>query len=292
MTAVRALAAVPAPLPPGTRDGGRLRCYRGAGGVPLYYRTLAGSRPEPSLVYLHGIESHGAWFLPVAQRLRARGIGTFLLDRRGAGLNREEGAPGDAESAGVLLDDVRRFRRGLARDVVLVGLSWGGKIALASAATDQERLRGLVLVTPGLASRVDLSLWDKLRLLASVPFGGRARFRVPIAPPMFTRAPTWLDYIERDPLRVDQVTGRLLLAGRMLDRTARRRLASLRIPVLLVLAGGDRIVDNGAIQALLEDLPDGVLRTRVYAGADHSVQFEHAQRLADDIAAFVEEVRT
>lgn len=274
---------------PGVRERCELASYTGAGGRKLRYGVVRAKEERRSLLYLHGIESHGEWFLAAAKALAELGCTTYLLDRRGSGLNREL-QPGDASSAAVLLEDVRRFRAQLGlEELVLVGLSWGGKLAVAAALDDPAGVQALVLVTPGLVPRVGYTLRERLAIALGLVSGGRARFHVPIEPEMFTRHPRYLEYIENDPLRLQSVTARFLFASTRLDRRIRARIHSLSLPTLLFLAGHDRIIDNERTRALLEQLP-GRLHTCTYEGATHSIQFEETERLARDIAAFLEDV--
>ena len=267
--------------------------YEGADGTLLRYRVIRASRQRHVLLYLHGIESHGGWFLWAARALAERGCTTYLLDRRGSGLNRDgrQDHDGDARSADVLLEDVRRFRAhaGLAT-VVLVGLSWGGKLAVAAALDEPEGVRALVLVTPGLVPRVDLTLGNKVRALASLASGGHATIDLPIAPEMFTRTPRWLDYIEHDPGRLTAVTARFLLASRSIDRRLRDPASALDVPVLLLLAGHDRIIDNEKTLALLRRLCRSGLQVERYEDSTHSIQFDDTSRLVGDVGRFLEEV--
>jgi acylglycerol lipase len=266
-----------------------LDAFAGAGERMLRYRVVRAHPERRALLYLHGIESHGGWFLDAAQGLAARGCTTYLVDRRGSGLNRgtEEG---DAASADVLLEDLRRFRRHAALEsLVLVGLSWGGKLAVAAALDQPEGVRALVLVTPGLVPRVDFTVPQKVGIALSLAAGGRARFHVPIEPEMFTRTPRILDSIVRDPLRLERVTARFLFASLQLDRKIGAHVDALRVPVLLLLAGHDRIVDNEGTRELLERLPAGNLRVRLYEQATHSIQFEETERLVRDVDRFLEE---
>ncbi len=276
--------------PPGTTERGERAEYTGAGGRVLLYRVVRARPERRSLLYLHGIESHGSWFLPVAAGLARRGCTCYLLDRRGSGLNREPAA-GDARSAAVLLEDVRRFRSHAGLEApVLAGLSWGGKLALAAALDQPRGVRALVLVTPGLVPRIALSLPQKLRVALALVGAGRARIELPIEPQMFTRDPRFLDYIRSDPRRLQRVTARFLLASRALDRRIRAHLHELAAPVLLLLAGEDRIVDNRRTRALLEQLPPGRLSVRLYERASHSIQFDHTAEVVRDVSSFLEEV--
>ena len=274
------------PGAPGTAT--KTLTHVGAGGRTLRMQVVEARPARHQLLYLHGIESHGGWFLRAALALRERDCTTFLLDRRGSGLNGGE-APGDAASAAVLLEDVRCARAALGDPVLhLVGLSWGGKLATAVALAEPDRVASLILVTPGLRARVDLTWRQKLAVGLSLLGGGTRRFPVPIVAEMFTREPDLLAFIRNDPLRTTSVTARFLYATRCLDRQIRREIASLKVPVLLFLAGQDQIVDNEAVLRLLAPLDPARLEVRRYEQAMHSIQLEHTDAMVADIAAFLE----
>jgi acylglycerol lipase len=279
----------PSALPPGTIDPGQIESFEGSAGRLLRYRVLAARPTRYHLLYLHGIESHSAWFLPAAARLREFGFTTYLLDRRGSGLNMNS-MPGDALSARVLLEDVRRFRRQLGDlKLHLLGLSWGGKLAAAVALDQPEALQSLILITPGLRSRTDLSLLTKANVLLSLLVGGRSRFKVPIEPEMFTHTPRFLDFIRADPWRLQKVTARFLLTSRVLDWTIARRIAKLRLPILLFLAGKDPIIDNQGVLELLSAVKNQV-RLQIFEEAIHAIQFDQMERMVLQIANFVEDI--
>jgi alpha-beta hydrolase superfamily lysophospholipase len=279
----------PSALPPGTTDPGRIESFEGSGGRLLRYRVVASQPARYHLLYLHGIESHSAWFLPAAASLRQLGFTTYLLDRRGSGLNMTP-LPGDAPSARVLLEDVRQFRRQLGDlKLHLLGLSWGGKLAAAVALDQPEAFQSLILITPGLRSRRDLSLPSKANVLLSLLVGGQSLFKVPIEPEMFTHTPRFLDFIRADPWRLQKVTARFLLTSRVLDWMIAKKIANLRLPILLFLAGKDLIIDNRGVQDLLSAVKNQV-RVQIFNDAIHAIQFDQMERMVRDIASFIEEV--
>lgn len=271
----------------GVQERCELASFTGSGGRELRYGIVRAHPERRALVYLHGIESHGGWFLAAAEALAERGYTTYLLERRGSGLNLDPD-PGDASSAAELLEDIRLFRAHAALSaLVFVGLSWGGKLALAAALEQPEGVRALVLVTPGLVPRVDYTWSQRVGIALSLAVGGHAHFHVPIEPEMFTRTPRYLEYIVNDPLRLQSVTARFLLASTELDRMIRTRIETFTAPVLLLLAGNDRIIDNDRTHELLERLPGGHLRVRVYEDATHSIQFEETAALAREVDRFL-----
>ena len=269
-------------LPPGVTDAGRIDEYRGWNDRPLRYRMVRADSPRWSLTYLHGIESHSTWFLPAAQRLAQHGCTTYLLDRRGSGLNREPD-PGDAASAEALIADVLRFRQHRADEPMhLTALSWGGKLALATALQQPQQWQSLTLITPGLCPAVNLSLRHKVAAAINLLVGGRAAFPTPIRPEMFTSTPEYLDFIRNDPWRLKRVTARFLRTTFALDRRNARRDARLTLPVLLLLAERDVIIDNAEVEGLVRRVQPEV-NVILFGKAEHAVIFDRVDDIVDHI---------
>ena len=249
--------------------------------------TLAG-RPakdaKGALVYFHGIESHAGWFDHVANLLVRGGYDVFCMDRRGSGINRENrGFPsGHIDSFGLLFDDIQAFVAQRKREyerIDLVGLSWGGKLALAFALHRPQDVGALVLITPGIRSQVDLKFREKIQVLLAKP---THPIPVPIEPEMFTDTPEFLALIKADPLRLRYATGRFFYESLRLDRYIDKHIARNRIPILLILAGQDPIIRNDAVRKVIAKgkQPTDI---REYGDQKHSVQFDAPERLARDI---------
>jgi alpha-beta hydrolase superfamily lysophospholipase len=256
------------------------------------YRASGSSR-RTALVYLHGIESHAAWFEAPARLLDEQGYDVYCLDRRGSGINRENRGlrSGDTDSFETLLRDVAFFVQPLRShygSIYLIGLSWGGKLALAFGLTHPGEIEGLVLITPGIRSLVDFSLPKKLRVVLASVFAPRTTFALPIEPEMFTTTPRFLEYIRTDPLRLHRVTARFLMESRSLDGYIDRRMPRNLLPILVFLAGRDRIVDNEGILAVLERGTQEELEVITYEDQTHSIQFDAPKRLVTDTTAWLE----
>jgi alpha-beta hydrolase superfamily lysophospholipase len=227
---------------------------------------------------LHGIQSHGGWYVGSASQLAEAGVSVVAPDRRGSGMN--AAARGDTPNHRVLLEDLRRTVREVrtrfpGRPLHLIGISWGGKLAAAFALRYPHLLATLILVAPGLASQRDLGIRQKCR----VPFWRfwepERPFPIPLSDPeLFTADPDRQRYIAADPLSLRQASARFLLASRGLDILLHHKACALRLPVLLFLAGRDRIVDNGALRRFFAALPDEGKRLVYYPEAHHTLEFE------------------
>jgi len=244
----------------------------------LYERAWSVTDCRAVVVMLHGIQSHSGWYVGSAKALARAGVSVLAPDRRGSGLNHE--GRGDTPNHRVLVDDVRRtVQRGRAlypgRPVHLMGISWGGKLALAFARRYGRLLRSLILVAPGLYPQVDLSRGQKLAVLFWRLWKPGRLFPIPLSDPrLFTANPERLRYIKADPLALRQATARFLVASRALDLALRSRRRKLSLPLLLFLAGRDRIVDNLKLQRFFEAVPHEKKRLVYYPEAHHTLEFE------------------
>jgi alpha-beta hydrolase superfamily lysophospholipase len=244
-------------------------------GYPLRYRHYPPQAPRRGQVLaIHGIQSHGGWYVGSCEHLARAGWEVFFLDRRGAGLNEQD--RGDAWCYERLLADVDEFSQAhCPRPPFLMAISWGGKLAAALEHSRPGTTAGLVLVAPGFCSRIRPPLRERLAIGLSRVVWPRRRFRVPLDDPaLFTATPGWQEFIRTDPLALRKATARLLVESVRLDLLMKRAHAGVRVPVLLLLAGRDRIIDNAATKAYVQLFPTDDCRVIEYPEAHHTLEFE------------------
>ena len=260
-------------------------------GYVIAYRLLEASRPRAVVVALHGVRSHSEWYLDSARHLCECGFTTMLMDRRGSGLNGR--ARGDTPNARTLLNDVDLAVDVARRDnsdlpLILMGISWGGKLAACYAAKHPEKTAGLILSAPGIVPLVHLSPREKSRIALCALFAPRAKTNIPIPHnDMFTANPARLDYLSKDTLSLFKATARFFIASRALDVCLARRMSRISAPTLMLLAGHDRIVDNEGLRAFYDKLT--CPKEMVFFGdAHHTLEFEpDPQPYFDRLAAWI-----
>jgi len=281
---------LPRPLPP-DRLPARLALRLDDGYETPVYEHRGGGAGRLPVVYAHGIQSHPGWFVGSAAALAEAGHPVYQVTRRGSGENVAD--RGDAASAARLLRDLgaacalARQRTGAAR-VHLLGASWGGKLVAAYAADLARRagpaalagqIASLTMVAPGIASRVDVPAATKLAIASCALLAPRARFAIPLDDAeLFTDSEPMRQYLRGDRFALHRATARFLLASRRLDRLLRRAAAgALSLPVTLILAERDRIIDNDATLAAVRGLAGEALSVRVLSTA-HVPEFEDDPR--------------
>ncbi len=235
--------------------------------------------PRSGVLYLHGIQSHGLWYEASAARLAEAGWAVLLPDRRGSGRNERD--RGHAPSARRLLLDAAESlnelhaRTGFSQFHV-VGVSWGGKLALALQRFAPERVLSLSLLAPGLFPLVDLKFADKVRVGLSALTAPHTLFDIPLQEPeLFTANPVRQQFIRDDPLKLTKVTTGFLLASRRLDRYVLAGAKHSRsCPLRVYLAGRDRIIDNHATKDFIRHLRWPSREIIEYDEAHHTLEFE------------------
>ena len=67
-----------------------IKSYRGHNGQKLAARVWQREDAVADVVYLHGIVSHGGWYVTSCDHLAANGFQVHFLERRGSGLNPDQ----------------------------------------------------------------------------------------------------------------------------------------------------------------------------------------------------------
>ncbi len=264
----------------GSRQHSPADCWLQADdGYAIFYRHYRGRPGRPAILYLHGIEGHSGWFAPTAEFLHRLGMSVYAADRRGAGRNQAE--RGRLKSYRQLTADLRLLI-GQVRQwqpdspLFVIGNCWGAKTAVAALQDEQiaGQVSGLVLTSPAIGAKVDFPLVTKLAVGCCWLLGCRHRFALPIAPEQFTDNPRYIEFIRSDPERLTEAEASLLVENLTLSRIVRIGAARLTLPVLVLQAGADVIVDVRAVRQWFAQVPARDKELRIFADSAHSLDFD------------------
>jgi alpha-beta hydrolase superfamily lysophospholipase len=273
----------------------KIATHTASDGYGWHYRHYAPPVNSPRrgrVVYLHGIQSHGGWYQHSCECVARVGFDVYFLDRRGAGLNQP--ARGDTPSFQRLLDDIVEFldihSAGTKGATFVVGISWGGKLAAALPSYRTSLIDGVVLLCPGFFPKLTprIKRLSKFLRLVKAVFP-RYRISIPLSDPtLFTTTPVWLEFLRQDPLALHKATARFLYASLDLDRYLRRSPETFHLPVLLMLAGQDRIIENAATRLYVEQFATPDREIIEYPQANHTLEFEpQPDQFIEDLIAWL-----
>lgn len=234
-------------------DGPRLSCAVVPGAAAGTGRTM---------VFLHGIASHGTFYCDALGDLDDAVDALYLPDMRGHG--RSAGARGEIVGHAELMEDVGRMvafarRRHPGDSLVLAGESMGALLALAYAATGRGDVDALVLAAPALRLHFAKLLTPRrigqfLPRALAAGLDGVPTERDP--GDEVSRNPEFERLVVEDSRQLSNVGFRYLgvVASFMLRwRAYARRIGDL--PTLILHGQADDLIDPAAIRALHRMLP-------------------------------------
>ncbi|MBA2243845.1 MAG: alpha/beta hydrolase [Gemmatimonadetes bacterium] len=267
--------------------------FAGSGGVRLYYQAWEAAQPRAALLLLHGQGEHSGRYSALAGDLLPRGISVYAMDHRGHG--RSEGRRGHARRFGEILEDVDRFRDLVAAQLsaqpplFLLGHSFGGLVALRYLQEHPEApLRGAILSSPLLGLAFTPPAWKTAlgrvltRLLPTL------RLSNEVNAAHISRDSQVVERYREDPLVHSWLTPRMYTEILAAMRQALEQGDRLRLPLLFLVAGDDRIVAAQTTAAFAREL-EGEVELRVFEGFYHECLNEPEQhRVVCEIIGWIE----
>lgn len=251
-----------------------------SGGYKLHYRHFQPvGMSKGTIVFIHGIQSHGGWYETSCKKFAQAGYRVLFLDRRGSGLN--EVSRGDSPSFRTLLDDLKEFLQYQRKEIagatplILGAISWGGKIAFGLEIRMASLVDGFILLAPGFCPKVHPTRKERFFIALGSLFSPRRLFNIPLNDPeLFTSNPAAQKFLKEDPLALRKATARFLLDSVRLDFYLRIFRTKISKPILLLIAGQDKIIDNEKTIAFVKRFASGSLTVREYPEAHHTFEFE------------------
>jgi alpha-beta hydrolase superfamily lysophospholipase len=259
--------------------GYTLKSFTASDGYCWKYRHYAASgKVRARVVCVHGIQSHSGWYEHSCTRMAAAGFAVSFLDRRGAGMNDER--RGDAPGFRRLLDDIAEYLRASRRGdahlpTFLLAVSWGGKLAVALPKRHPGLVDALALLCPGFCPRISLPPLQRLGVFAARLVAPRLLFSVPLSDPaLFTGNLRWREFIAADRLALRRATARFFVENVRLDGYLHWAREHIHMPVLLLLAEHDCIIDNARTRRFTAHFPTTDQQVIDYPRAHHTLEFE------------------
>jgi alpha-beta hydrolase superfamily lysophospholipase/SAM-dependent methyltransferase len=230
------------------------------------------------LVLFHRGHEHSGRWEDVIEALAPEGFTVFAWDARGNG--RSEGPRDDAENFGCYARDAELFVRYLSATesvpmdrIAVVGHSVGAAVVAAWIHDYAPRVRAAVLATPAFRIRLylplaipSLRLAQKLGIMKFVPSYVKAR--------VLTHDPAQRIKHEQDALITHAISTQILLD--LYDTATRvtEDAAAIGVPVLVLVAGTDWVVEKAAEQRFFDRLGSPVKKIELLPGYYHDIYHE------------------
>lgn len=255
----------------------------------IFFQLWSAEKPRGTLIITHGQAEHSECYHPFARTLQSDGWELYGFDLRGHG--RSEGKRGYVRNFLDYVDDTQavlemvvRERKDKGVPLILFGHSMGGLInTLLALGLKTPSFQALVLSSPlyeiavpvpavkDYASKVLQKWWPTLTLHNELKYSD------------LTRDEAMLKSYVHDVLRHDKISASVYLG--MLNAFTRVRNEASRIesPVLMQLAGHDKIVSTPRSQEIFSLLPNKKNVLEIYPESYHEIynDLDREQAFAD-----------
>jgi acylglycerol lipase len=251
-------------------------------GLRLFWRRWRPQDPRAVMLVVHGLGEHSGRYLHLGSHFSERGFVVLALDYRGHG--RSDGPRVHVECFDEFVEDLALLRDKARAEypslpLLLVGHSQGGLVVLRSALQSPEALAGAIVSSPLLgvhpSSRPGPLLEAASRVLSSLAPGLRVPNNVDAR--LVSRDPSVVEAYRRDPLVSRRVSSRWFTSLLEAIDDTFERAPWLRVPLLLMSSGGDRLVDPEAAARWASRAPSGLVEYVRWDGLYHEMFNEPEQ---------------
>jgi len=255
-------------------------------GVKIFYRHYPADSERARMVIAHGLGEHSGRYGNVVERMLPKGISVWVPDHRGHG--QSEGKRGHVLNFDEYLSDLRlsvdlageNRPKGMKR--FLLGHSMGGLIVLNFSQQFPDLMDGVVASSPALGMAIEIPGVKKaLASLMSHIWPGMTMGNELDAGKISHDQKVVRTY-KSDPLVHDRVSVRFFTEFLAAMETANAKVSGLKVPMLLQVAGNDKLVNARSSTQFFEnlDLEDKTLH--VYEGRYHEI-YNEVEDLRKDV---------
>jgi lysophospholipase len=243
------------------------------------------------MTIVHGLAEHSGRYRATAEAFCSSGWAVYAVDLRAHGLSADPAGAGRVhvdrfEDYFLDVDAINQLARGDHPGLphILLGHSLGGLISIRYALERPDGLCGVVISSPALGVHPHAQPSRLLKWLVGAL--SRLAPRLRIASDLDTRAISRDAEVVRayldDPLVSEKVSTRWYAELLRSMASAHDRAPSLRLPMLLMQSGADRLVDPDAPARWRDAAPQGLVELVVWDGLYHEMFNEPEKKAVRD----------
>jgi len=261
-------------------------------GVRIPVRAYGTGTKGVPLVMLHGIQSHSGWFTQSSSFLANLGMPVYAMDRYGSGMSKApRGGYRSLEESIKDIDSVVKHAmdKHKMNNVHLLGHCYGAMLAAAYACENNYKLRSLILPTPAIFTKSDVTPSEKLKILWSKISGRDLMIPVPLGAEMMSDTAEYVTFIKNDKLSLHEASGRFFFEVARMRRFIMKGSSGITAPVFMAFAGKDPICRNDENRRFFDSIRPDKKVLKVYDDARHILEFSRERdNFFKDIAAWID----
>jgi alpha-beta hydrolase superfamily lysophospholipase len=252
--------------------------FTGCDGLAIFYRQYQAANERARLVIAHGLGEHSGRYGNVIKRLLPRDISIWALDHRGHG--KSGGQRGHILNFEQYLLDLHLMVELAGKDlpegrkIFLLGHSMGGLIALYFALQNPDSIDGVIASSPGLGIGVKVSAVKNILGKAMSFIWPGLSMSNELDATKISHDQEVTGAYQNDPLVHDRVSARWFTEFLAAMETVNQGASKIKVPVLMQVAGDDRLVNAQTSKLFFEKLTVTDKTLYLYDGLYHEVYNE------------------
>lgn len=260
--------------------------FKGSDQTELFFQTWTPDKVRGVFIITHGLAEHSECYHPLAKIMAEDGWQVFAWDMRGHG--RSEGKRGFAKDISYFIDDLDVFvklvrKQAPGQNIAFFGHSMGGLCTIRYIQTRMPEYAALVLSSPALGLSVAVPKFKETLAHVAQKWMPTLTMHNEIKYSDLTRDTEMIKSYGTDSLRHDKISPGIFLSMVSNFERALEDAQEIEGPVLMQLAGEDKIVSSDASRTFFEKLPNKKNQLMLYPQNYHEIynDLDRDQVIAD-----------
>lgn len=272
-----------------------------ADGTPLradLYEPEASVPLRAQIVVVHGYCEHRGRYRHVAQHLNGHGYRVLVGDLRGHG--ESAGERGYVERFANYIEDLEALRKGFEKHpaknspglpTAVLGHSMGGLVVMAYLLARPDSFAVAAITAPFLGLKLQVPAWKRTMGLVASMLHPTLKLPNGLPASAVSHDPEVVRLYETDPLITHNATARWFTETVSTQADVRMRVGRLQTPLLMQIAGDDRIVDSATAETVFGLVGSSDKKKIVYDGLFHEILNEREpdrQKVLADLSGWLD----
>ena len=263
----------------------------------VYYRFWEAGKQDSVLANvfaIHGLGGHSFWFNHAADAFNKNKINMFSFDLPGFGQSKYPIGTIDSYKTWIntskeMLEKFKQYFE-VNKPVFILGHSMGALIAVLMS--KNVKAKGWIISVPSFEGHKHT--WNLidfvLPVLCKSFFKPSQNITLPFGPENITKNKDTQLRIKKDPLRVISPDAAMFRHVYFLTLSAKRYIASVPGPVLMLIAGQDKVCSNLAMEEYFKKIKSNDKLEKVYQDSYHDLFIEdEVEEIVNDISNWIKD---